>query len=105
MSCHHLKYSWYRSQPSHYSKPVTNAVQGRLPITAAETERLVRAGLEPARREVVRSVGRPQKHVRIATKFGMVQLTPADPHFNDETLLAMLREARREISVAEFPEK
>jgi len=74
-------------------------------LTAAETERLVRAGLEPARHEEVRSVGRPQKHVRIATKFGMVQLTPADPHFNDETLLAMLREARREISGAEFPEK
>ena len=74
-------------------------------LTALETERLVRAGLEPARREVARSVGRPQKHVRIATRFGMVQLTPADPHFNDETLLAMLREARREISGAEFPEK
>lgn len=74
-------------------------------LTAAETERLVRAGLEPARHEEVRSVGRPRRHVRIATKFGMVQLTPADPHFNDETLLAMLREARREISGAEFPEK
>jgi len=74
-------------------------------LTALETERLVRAGLEPARREEVRPAGRPRKHVRIATKFGMVQLTPADPHFNDETLLAMLREARREISGAEFPEK
>jgi ParB family transcriptional regulator, chromosome partitioning protein len=74
-------------------------------LTALETERLVRAGLEPARREEVRTVGRPSKHIRIPTKFGLVQLTPADPHFTDETLLAMLREARREISGAEFPQK
>jgi len=74
-------------------------------LTVIETERLVRAGLEPARREEVRSAGRPRKHVRVATKFGLVQLTPADPHFTNETLLAMLREARREISAAEFPEK
>ena len=73
-------------------------------LTALETERLVRAGLEPARREEVRTVGRPSKHIRIPTKFGLVQLTPADPHFTDETLLAMLREARREISEGEFPE-
>lgn len=74
-------------------------------LTVQETERLVRAGLEPIRRQEVRSAGRPRKHVRIATKFGVVQLTPADPHFTDETLVAMLREARREISGAEFPEK
>jgi len=74
-------------------------------LTALETERLVRAGLEPTKRQDSRSAGRPRKHVRIATKYGLIQLTPADPHFTDETLLAMLREARRELSGAEFPEK
>jgi ParB family chromosome partitioning protein len=74
-------------------------------LTVLETERLVRAGLEPAKRKETHSPGRPRKHIRIATKYGLVQLTPADPQFTDETLLAMLREARRELSGAEFPEK
>jgi ParB family transcriptional regulator, chromosome partitioning protein len=73
-------------------------------LTVLETERLVRAGLEPAKRRT-HSVGRPRKHIRIPTKFGLVQLIPTDPQFTDETLLAMLREARRELSGAEFPEK
>jgi len=66
-------------------------------LTAQETERLVRAGLDPST-TVKRRVGRPRKHVRIATRFGVVQLSPDDPEFTDETLLAMLREARRELT-------
>jgi ParB family chromosome partitioning protein len=73
-------------------------------LTALETERLVRAGLEPAKQEK-RSVGRPRKYIRIPTKYGIVQLTPVDPKFTDETLLAMLREAKRELSGAELSEK
>jgi ParB family chromosome partitioning protein len=74
-------------------------------LTVLETERLVRAGLEPTQRKETHAPGRPRKHIRIATKYGLVQLTPADPHFTDEILLAMLQEARRELSGAEFPEK
>jgi len=32
------------------------------------------------------------------TRFGVVQLSPDDPEFTHETLLAMLREARRELT-------
>ncbi len=74
-------------------------------LTVLETERLVRAGLEPAKQQQMHSVGRPRKHIRIATKFGLVQLTPIDPQFTDETLLAMLREARRGLSGAELSEQ
>jgi ParB family chromosome partitioning protein len=51
-------------------------------LTAQETERLVRAGLEPAK-QLKQSVGRPRKCVRIPTKYGIVQLTPTDPQFSD----------------------
>jgi ParB-like chromosome segregation protein Spo0J len=74
-------------------------------LTVMETERLVRAGLEPTKRKEPHSPGRLRKHIHIATMYGLVQLTPADPHFTDEILLAMLREARRELTGAEFPEK
>ena len=74
-------------------------------LTVMETERLVRAGLEPAKQQQARAIGRPRKCVRIPTKYGIVQLTPTDPGFTDETLLAMLREARRELSGAELSEK
>lgn len=66
-------------------------------LTAQETERLVRAGLDPST-TVKRRAGRPRKHLRIPTKYGVVQLSPDDPGFTDETLLAMLREARRELT-------
>jgi ParB family chromosome partitioning protein len=74
-------------------------------LTVSETERLVRAGLEPAKHQQSHSVGRPRKHVRIATKYGLVQLTPNDEHYTDEILLAMLQEARRELTGVELFKK
>lgn len=66
-------------------------------LTAADTERLVRAGLDFPTTPARPSRGRPRKHVRLATKYGMVQLTPNDPTFDDQTLVAMLHEARRQL--------
>ena len=73
-------------------------------LTVLETERLVRAGLEPTTHRKLR-VGRPRKHIRIPTKYGVVVLTPDAPNFTDETLLAMLQEARRELAGDSFSEK
>ncbi|MBW3596837.1 MAG: ParB/RepB/Spo0J family partition protein [Planctomycetes bacterium] len=67
-------------------------------LTVVETERLIRAGLDPTTTQKQRAPGRPRKHVRIATKYGIVQLTPAQPDFNDALLIAMLHEARRELT-------
>lgn len=67
-------------------------------LTVVETERLVRAGLEPTPQNKPHRVGRPRKHIRIPTKYGIVLLSPTVPDFTDETLLAMLREARRELT-------
>jgi ParB family chromosome partitioning protein len=66
-------------------------------LTAADTERLVRAGLDFPSTQARPSRGRPRKHVRLATKYGMVQLTPDGPNFDDQTLIAMLHEARRQL--------
>jgi ParB family transcriptional regulator, chromosome partitioning protein len=74
-------------------------------LTVMETERLVRAGLEPAKQKDAAHRGRPRKHIRIATKYGVVELIPDATDFTNEVLLAMLREARRELAGADFPEK
>lgn len=66
-------------------------------LTAADTERLVRAGLDFPTTQPPGSRGRPRKHIRLATKYGMVQLTPNDPGFDDQTLIAMLREAQDQL--------
>jgi len=66
-------------------------------LTATETERLIRAGRDPSRKSCPSARGRPRKHVAIATKHGMVRLTPDVPNFDDHLLLAMLHEARREL--------
>ena len=77
----------------------------RKQLTVLETERLVRAVLEPAKRQQTHSVGWLRKHIRIPIEYGIVQLAPAEPKFTGETLLAMLQEACRKLSGAEFPEK
>ncbi len=67
-------------------------------LTADETERLIRSGIDPKPQAKPPSRGRPRKHVRIATKYGTVQLTPDAPDFDDHTLIAMLHEARRHLA-------
>jgi ParB family chromosome partitioning protein len=66
-------------------------------LTVTETERLIRAGLEPETKRTMGKPGRPRKHVRLKTDLGIVQLTPNDPNFDDQTLIAMLAEARRQL--------
>jgi ParB family chromosome partitioning protein len=67
-------------------------------LTAADTERLVRAGLDFPTAQPRPARGRPRKHIRIPTKYGVVQLTPTDPSFDDQILVAMLHEARRHLA-------
>jgi ParB family chromosome partitioning protein len=67
-------------------------------LTAAETERLVRAGRDfsPTIDSPMR--GRPRKHINIPTKYGLVRLTPETADFDDQLLIAMLHQARRELA-------
>jgi ParB family chromosome partitioning protein len=74
-------------------------------LTVIDTERLVRAGLEPTIPQKSRPVGRPRKHIRISTKYGLVQLSPKNVDYTPETLLAMLQEAREELSRPDFSAK
>ena len=67
-------------------------------LTAAETERLIRAGRDFSMTANRPPRGRPRKHVTIATKYGMVRLTPDAADFDDQYLIAMLHEARRELA-------
>ena len=63
-------------------------------LTATETERLIRTGRDRHPRKAAGTRGRPRKHVRIKTRFGGVLLTPNASDFDDDVLLAMMREAR-----------
>jgi ParB family chromosome partitioning protein len=65
-------------------------------LTVTETERLVKAGLDPARKKPL-TPGRPRKHIRIKTDLGTIQLTPKNAEFDDHTLLAMLEQARHQL--------
>jgi len=88
---------------SHMQPDQQKRMAGRIEreqLTVLETERLVRAGLEPMTRKKAKPRGRPQKHIRVSTKYGIVQLTPIDRHYNNQTLIAMLHEARRELTDA-----
>jgi ParB family chromosome partitioning protein len=67
-------------------------------LTADETERLVRTGAELHATGKQPGRGRPRKHVRIPTRYGLVQLTPDAPDYDDHFLIAMLHEARRQLS-------
>lgn len=67
-------------------------------LTADETERLIRSGIDPKPHARPPARGRPRKHIRIPTKFGTVQLTPDSPDFDDQTLIAMLHEACRHLA-------